>query len=132
MVRAISAGKRLSASSVDEYQRMKERCRSLLEDNQRLEEQEARLAEAGRIIEELSALIRRDLRISLTEDGTADADECWPTADMPRARSSSSLQVSLIKAASVRRAMQFASGPTPAKGPAVKRTALGPKSPNLR
>ena len=148
---AESAGKRLSTSSVDEYQKLKARCRSLLEDNQRLEaalagqqagdsaaaarvaeeqrQQEERLAEAGRIIEALSALIRRDLR--LTDDAIADANECWPTGDMPRARSSSSLQESVLKAASVRRAMHF-TGPTPVKGPAVKRTALGPKSPNLR
>ena len=150
---AESAGKRLSASSIDEYVKLKARCRSLLEENQRLEaalvavgqqagdsaaaarvaeeqrQQEERLAEAGRIIEALSALIRRDLR--LTDDATADANECWPTGDMPRARSSSSLQESVLKAASVRRAMHF-TGPTPVKGPAVKRTALGPKSPNLR
>jgi hypothetical protein len=153
---AESAGKHLSAASVDEFQKLKARCRSLLEENQRLEaalmaagqagdsdalsraaeeeqkQQEERLAEAGKIIEALSALIRRDLR--LTDDAAADANERWPTGSMPRARSSSSLQETVLRAASVRRAMRFAAvtGPTTVKGPTVKRTALGPKSPNLR
>jgi hypothetical protein len=152
---AESAGKHLNAASVDEFLKLKARCRSLLEENQRLEaalmaagqagdsdavaraaeeqkQQEERLAEAGHIIEALSALIRRDLR--LTDDAAADANECWPTGNMPRARSSSSLQETVLRAASVRRAMRFAAvtGPTPVKGPTVKRTALGPKSPNLR
>jgi hypothetical protein len=124
--------------------------------------QEERLTEAARIIEELSAVIRRDLRL---EEGLDTANECWPALRQPllaatpaaarRSDTSSSassgasgLNVSLQKAVTVRRAMHFAAqtaaaaaeastaglqAPSPSPSKGVtKREALMEQSPNVR